>query len=202
MNLEVEAKFQVDDLTAVRDRLIGLSAILKKERIYEKNTVYDDAQQTYKKGGRLIRLRQDEKVKLTFKGEPPAAVQLANEAKVREEIELEILDFDKMEQILDRLGLQPALVYEKYRETWQLGDVEVVLDELPYGNFVELEGEEADIKRVAADCDLDWHSRLNTNYLALLGMVKQAYNLDFQDLTFSNFDGIDIHWGQVLSAAD
>ncbi|MEM9777349.1 MAG: class IV adenylate cyclase, partial [Chloroflexota bacterium] len=144
MNLEIEAKFQYDDLSAVRERLIRLGAILKKERVYEKNTVYDDAQQSLKNSRRLIRLRQDEKIKLTFKGDPPADIQQAAEAKVREEIELELSDFGKMEQILGRLGYEPALVYEKYRETWQVGEVEAVLDEMPYGNFVELEGSEFD----------------------------------------------------------
>ncbi|MEM8860698.1 MAG: class IV adenylate cyclase [Chloroflexota bacterium] len=201
MNLEIEAKFQVDDLSAVQRRLVELGAVLKKERIYEKNTVYDDAEQSLKNSRRLIRMRQDEKTKLTFKGDPPADIQQVAEAKVREEIELELSDFDKMELILARLGYAPAIVYEKYRETWQINEVEAVLDELPYGNFVELEGSEADIKQVASECKLDWGTRLNTNYLMLFSMVKGAYGLeDLQDLTFENFAGRVIDWKKVLSA--
>jgi len=32
------------------------------------------------------------------------------------------------------------MMYEKYRTTFTIGSLEVVLDELPYGNFVEIEG--------------------------------------------------------------
>lgn len=198
MNLEVEAKFQYDDLAAIRKRLTGLGANLKTVRVYEKNTVYDDAEQSLKKSRKLIRLRQDEKIKLTFKGDPPAEIQRVAEAKVREEVELELSDFDKMEQILGRLGYAPVLVYEKYRETWRVDEVEVVLDELPYGNFVELEGAETAIKRASAACGLVWEHRLNTNYLSLFGMVKQVLKLSFRDLSFANFEGIHVDWGQIL----
>ena len=199
MNLEVEAKFQIDDLDGVRTRLLAAGGEIKKQRIYEKNTVYDDRAQSLKNSQRLIRLRQDEKIKLTFKGPAPAELEQASEAKVREEIELEIADFDKMELIIGRLGYEPAVVYEKYRETIQVGEVEAVLDELPYGNFVELEGSETAIKALAEACDIKWESRLNTNYLALLRMVKSAYQLGFNDLTFENFEGLTIDWGKVLA---
>ena len=121
MNLEVEAKFQIDDLSAVRKRLIQAGATLKKPRVFEKNSVYDDVHQSMKRNFRLIRLRQDEKIRLTFKGPPPADIARATEAKVREEIELEVADFDKMGQILGQLGYHPAIVYEKYRETFLSG---------------------------------------------------------------------------------
>ena len=37
------------------------------------------------------------------------------------------------------------MVYEKYRKSWRLGDVEVVLDELPFGLYMEIEGSIEDI---------------------------------------------------------
>ena len=200
MNLEVEAKFQIDDLAAVKARLLALGGKITKARIYEKNTVYDDAAESLKNSQRLIRLRQDEKIKLTFKGPAPAEVERLTEAKVREEIELEVADFDKMEQIIGRLGYSPAVVYEKYRETIQVGEVEAVLDELPYGNFVELEGSESAIKALAADCKIAWETRLNTNYLSLLRQVITTYQFEFSDLTFANFEGRPVDWGKVLQA--
>ncbi|MFK7805458.1 MAG: class IV adenylate cyclase [Anaerolineae bacterium] len=197
MNLEVEAKFQFNDLAALRRRLLAAGGVLKKERVFEKNTVYDDQQQSLKNNRQLIRLRQDETVKLTFKGPPPAGFE--SEAKVREEIELEVSDFDKMEQIIGHLGYQPAIVYEKYRETVMLNKVEVVLDELPYGNFIELEGDEAAIKMVADRLDINWDNRINSNYLALFEKTKLAYNLTFSDLTFANFAGLEIEWGKITN---
>ena len=198
MNLEIEAKFQIDDLVAVRQNLLASGATLDIPRIYEKNTVYDDEEQSLKNSFRLIRLRQDEKIKLTYKGAPPVPVQ--SDVKVREEIELEISDFEKMEQIIGRLGYRPVLVYEKYRETFTLEGVEVVLDELPYGNFIELEGSESAIKEVARKIGLEWDQRININYLRLFEKVKVAYNLSFSDLTFENFTGLAVNWEKMRFA--
>jgi adenylate cyclase class 2 len=90
--------------------------------------------------------------------------------------------------IIKRLGLAPRQVYEKYRETFQLGDVEVVLDEMPYGDFVELEGSEAAIRAAADQLAIDWQGRILINYLGLFSLLKQQYDLTFDDLTFANFE--------------
>src|SRR2546421_179289 len=51
-------------------------------------------------------------------------------------------DADALASILEALGYRPALVYEKRRAAWRVAGAEVVLDELPFGLFVEIEGEE------------------------------------------------------------
>ena len=48
--------------------------------------------------------------------------------------------------ILEALGFKPVLVYEKRRHTWSLGETEVVIDELPFGLFMEIEGSEPEIE--------------------------------------------------------
>ena len=53
-----------------------------------------------------------------------------------------------LEFILEALGYYPALVYEKRRETWRLGETEIVVDELPFGLFMEIEGAEKSIKEL------------------------------------------------------
>ena len=53
---------------------------------------------------------------------------------------------EAMESILDALGFMPAMIYEKRRETWRLGATEVVIDELPFGLFMEIEGTERNIE--------------------------------------------------------
>jgi adenylate cyclase, class 2 len=60
----------------------------------------------------------------------------------RREDETAVADGDALAAILDALGYKPAVVYEKRRETWLVAGVEVVIDELPFGLFVEIEGEE------------------------------------------------------------
>lgn len=195
-NLEVEVKFFMPDLAVMRERLLAAGATVKKERVFERNVRFDTPDETLRQRMELLRLRQDTAVKLTFKA--PSAAQAGSEAKVREEIELEISDFDKMALIIERLGFAPLQVYEKYRETWQLGAVEIVLDELPYGHFIELEGAETAIKTAVSTLNLNWQERILTNYLALMGQMQQTYNLPFNDLTFENFKGRGLSVETVL----
>ena len=123
----------------------------------------------------LLRLRQDGRTVLTFKGSPPAGTQ--SEVKVYEELEVMVSDFDTILALFERLGFRPVQIYEKYRETFTLGSLEIVLDELPYGNFTELEGDEAEIKVAAEQLGLDWARRINSNYLALMDKLVQEKQL-------------------------
>lgn len=195
-SLEVEVKFLVADLGAVKGRLMALGAELVAPRVYERNIRFDSVNGTLLSRLELLRLRQDTRVRLTFKG--PAAEDVASEAKVREEIELEVGDFERMAIILQRLGFLPVQIYEKNRETFRLGGVEIVLDEMPYGDFVELEGSEGEIKEVAASLGLDWSQRVLANYLALMELARLTFSLPFSDLTFENFSKQPVNMGQLL----
>ncbi len=183
--LEVEVKFLVTNLPNMRQKLLGAGAVLKKARVYERNIRFDTPDEALLQKWELLRLRQDTAVRITFKG--PASEDLTSEVKVREELELTVDDFDTAVTIFTRLGFHPIQVYEKYRETFQLGGVELVLDEMPYGDFIELEGSEGEIKTTAVALDLDWDKRILGNYLGLMSELKTFHNLPFNDLTFDNF---------------
>jgi len=198
-HLEVEVKFLVASLVEVRERLVAaVGAVLLKERVFERNMSLDTAVSTLYHHDELLRLRQDTAVTLTYKGRSLEAEQ-GSEAKVREELEVTVSDLETAVTIFRRLGFAPRTVYEKYRETWQLGTVVVTLDELPFGNFVELEGEESAIKETAVTLNLPWAERVVSNYLALMTAVKTHHQLPFDDLTFANFAGLGISVADVLS---
>lgn len=197
--LEVEVKFLVRDLTAVRRRLLDLGATVTKERVFERNLRFDTSGQSLRSQDKLLRLRQDTAVTVTFKGMTDA--QAGSEARVREELEFEADDFDIVALVFRRLGFQPVQTYEKYRETFALDDVEVVLDEMPYGDFVELEGEEADLKTAVVDLGLNWQQRILANYLALMADLKAHHDLPFDDLTFANFENLSASVADLLPYA-
>jgi len=188
--LEIEVKFLVEDLAAVRQRLLTLGATAHKPRVYERNIRFDNPWDGLRTQGKLLRLRQDTAARLTYKGEPETAV--ASEARVREELEVEVGDFQTTFDLLKHVGFEPKQIYEKYRETFVFGQVEVVLDELPYGDFVELEGDDGPIRAAAVALNLDWDQRILANYLAILASLQQRFGLEFDDLTFENFAGIDV----------
>jgi len=94
-----------------------------------------------KNGDQALRLRRQltgktEKVLLTYKGP-----KTKDNFKKRQEIEIEIKDVDSTQKLLAALGYEKALVFEKKRRIWRLGDCVVALDEMPLlGDFVEIEG--------------------------------------------------------------
>lgn len=187
MTLEVEIKFYVPDLTVLRERLLAHGAELVKPRVFERNIRYDNAWDGLRRKGSLLRLRQDTTAKLTYKGIPQGIDVSKSQVRVREEIEIEVSDFDSADLLIQRIGYEPRQIYEKYRETFHLDSIEIVLDEMPYGDFVELEGTEEAITQWAHQLHLDWNKRIITNYLGLLDQLNTHHGTAIKDLTFANF---------------
>ncbi len=159
---EVEIKFRVDDLEGVRRRLSALGA----ERLgggHEENLIFDDAAGRLRQAGQLLRLRRDRRFVLTFKSPLPDP-----RFKVRREVEVEVSDFAAARALLEALGFRVVRSYEKERETWRYGGVEVLLDELSFGSFVELEGEAPAIERVAQLLGFDLAAGITRDYLSLM----------------------------------
>ena len=81
-----------------------------------------------------------------------------------------------MEAILVALGFAPALVYEKRRQTWKLGNTEVVIDVLPFGLFMEIEGRVSDIKAVERKLGLKGLRAENATYPQLTQKHGKVYD--------------------------
>ncbi|HZT58433.1 MAG TPA: class IV adenylate cyclase [Pyrinomonadaceae bacterium] len=142
MGIEVEKKYRltVEQTGPLRHRLEAVGEREGAGAEFEENTIYTGPGLDPKR--RVLRLRRKgARAVFTFKerGEGQSAI------KRQREDETEVSDADALADILDALGYRPALVYEKRRETWRVGGAEVVLDELPFGLFVEIEGEEHEI---------------------------------------------------------
>lgn len=197
-HLEIEVKFLLSDRNRFRMILLRAGASEVSPRTYEKNIRFDTAWEGLRLQGKLLRLRHDVLSRLTFKGESPKDID--SEARVREELEVTVDDFETMTQILERVGFKQTQIYEKYRETFRLDEVEVVIDEMPFGDFVELEGNDSDLKKAAGKLGLDWKQRILANYLALMAMIKKSYNLPFNDVTFENFDSVDVSLADLFDA--
>ncbi len=187
-HVETEVKLYIPDLEAVKHRLESAGARLVASRIYERNVRYENAEQTLTPAGIVLRLRQDTRIRLTYKD----SASVENGIISRFEAEVEVSDFDSMETILAKLGYTPYMMYEKYRTTYELDGAEVVLDELPYGNFVEIEGSAETIERLIGRLELGSATRYAASYVALFENVRRNLSLQFTDLTFANFEGIAV----------
>lgn len=186
---ETEVKLYVPDLAVIEQRLQAVGAQLTAPRVLERNVRYDTADGRLVASGQVLRLRQDTRVRLTYKDQGAA---LANGALTRFEAEVEVSNFDTMQTILAKLGYVPSMAYEKYRTTYTLDEVEVALDELPLGSFVEIEGDVDAIEQAIARLGLAEARRYPHSYAKLFDHVRRNLGLAFTDLTFANFAGISV----------
>jgi adenylate cyclase class 2 len=193
MGLEIEAKIALDeDVNAMRERLKAAGAVMEIERVYENNIRYESAANDLTENGIVLRLRQDQQVRLTYKA---PSQQESKGASTRLELETTVGDFEAMDEILRRLGYRAYMRYEKYRTTYTMSDIEdteIVLDEMPYGLFIEVEGPAESIDRALEKLGLAEAPRIVESYAVLFDKVRARYGLDFKDLTFENFAGVDV----------
>jgi adenylate cyclase, class 2 len=144
MPVEIEKKYR---LTASKKR--KLSQRLKeigakpKGTEFEENTLYKGAGLDPARSALRLR-RTGKRAVLTYKERSPGE----SSVKQQQEDETEVADAEALDAILQSVGFAPALVYEKRRTTWKLRGAEVVLDELPFGLFMEIEASEKRISQI------------------------------------------------------
>ena len=192
--LEIEVKFYLPDIERMQRRILALGAE-SKGRVFENNVRYEDENNTLIRKKSLLRLRRDAKTILTFKSSPPVA---STEFKVFNELEVEVSNFETLNRILENLGFHPEQLYEKWRETLILDQTGFCLDTMPYGTFLEIEGSEEDIRAHAAGLGLNWQKRILLNYLEIFEIIRQTLTLNFNDLTFKNFENIRVDMAAFL----
>jgi adenylate cyclase class 2 len=184
---ETEVKIYISDLNVVAAQVLAAGGTLHAPRVYERNVRYDDSLQTLSSRGVVLRLRQDTRARLTYK-EAPVSL---GDVVTRLEAEVTVDDFELMDIILRRLGFVPFVIYEKYRTTYRLGAAEIVLDEMPYGTFIEVEAPSGEaIRDTLERLGLVGAPRILDSYLGLFMRVKRELQMDCNDLTFANFAGV------------
>lgn len=183
-HMEIEVKFLIDNIESVRTRLTAIGAV-SEHRHFEKNFRYDDKSQSLLKNRSILRLRKDQKNILTLKSSPPETKD--DNFKIHREIEVEVNNFESMNSIIEVLGYKKEQIYEKWRETFIYEDIIFCIDELPYGNFLEIEGSREGIIEMAKKLNLNWDERILVSYLEIFHILKTHQKLVFSDITFENF---------------
>ncbi len=186
---EAEVKFYIKDLQSLEARLRSLGAQLTQPRTFEQNLRFDTPDKELAKGSKVLRLRRDLQARLTFKG-PSEDV---DGVRVRKEIEFVLADFQAAQQLLLELGYLVSMQYDKYRAVYDLLGVQISLDELPYGNFLEVEGPDpATIHTISTMLGLNWEARVPESYTVLFEQIQVRLQLNFNDLIFDNFANLDL----------
>ncbi|WP_075063089.1 class IV adenylate cyclase [Ornatilinea apprima] len=186
-NQEIEVKFFVRDLSEIAQRITEMGGRLVHSRMYEVNLRYEKGDRELYKRMEVLRLRKDFASRLTFKGpyqEDPSVSR-------RVEIEFEVSNFDNAKKFLEALGYHLDVMYEKNRTTYAIRNVLVVLDEMPYGSFLEIEGPDAEsIQQVARDLNLKWEARCTESYIMLFDRLVAKKGLTAKHLSFEEFEGL------------
>ena len=184
---ELEVKFHISDLGALERRLQSMRLPQSQARTYEVNLRFDLPDQSLTRTLQVLRLRQDTKARLTYKG--PGRDE--GGVRLRREIEFVVSDFEQARSLFEALGYQVSMMYEKYRTQYELDEVHVTLDEMPFGAFAELEGPDpASIQSTAQLLDLDWERRVLDSYTALFESLRSKAGFTFRDLSFENFQSL------------
>lgn len=177
MAIEIEKKYRLDKkmLVELTAKLSDLGADFSYET-FEENYLH--------RGGLLderasvLRLRKTEsRTTLTYKEKVPTE----NNFKHQIEFETDVSDVIATESIIEKLGYKLSVIYEKHRKAWHFRNVEVVLDELPFGYYMEIEGEIDDIlaveKLLGADTfepETRGYPRLSLKYGKLIDGVTEC----------------------------
>jgi adenylate cyclase class 2 len=171
MKTEIEVKFLNIDHDAMREKLRAIGGVCERPMRRMSRVTIDSPAMT--EHNAFLRVRDEgHRVTMTYKQFDALSVDGAKE------VEVIVEDFDKTIRILQAAGLSSDSFQESKRETWRVGDAEVVLDEWPWlYPYMEIEaGSETCLKEAASMLDLDWSE-------AVFGDVMVAYRAQYPHLT-------------------
>ena len=167
MAREIEAKIalQPGEMDRIRARLIELCA--EPHGIdHEENVVFHLKTGDRRRDRKRLRLR-------TFGGRSDAVLTCKGPAekdttyKSRDEFEVRVSDAASVREILRQLGFRTRTEYRKRREHWHFAETAVALDQLAFGDYLEVEGTEQAIQNTLAALGLAQRQHIRRGYAGL-----------------------------------
>lgn len=178
-NLEIEYKFKIKNKKEI-ENILNKIADKNYERQYQSNIMYDNKDNLMQATNGRVRLRllgdTGNKV-LTYK----KPLESVNNAKREIEYEINFADKDEqIEKILNAMEFHITTSYERYRTEWKIGKTHVTIDEYPFADFVEIEGEQEDIEEVAKKLGLNFNEALDKPADSLFQEWRKSRGLGFK----------------------
>lgn len=165
------------DIKEIEKKLIEIGAV-KEGEYFQKRKLYNFHEE-YR--GRFIRLRTNgTKTTLTIK-DKSAKKEIGNV----KELEIEVSDFEKTNQIMNMLGYEHSMYQENKRTIYRLGDVEFDIDTWPMiPTYLEIEGKSKEqVEEMIEKLGVD-KKKLSLNKVS---EIYKKYELDiheYKDLKF------------------
>lgn len=182
MQKEIETRFLDINKDELVKKLVSLGAIDKGEEKLEE-IIFHAADGSWIGKRKFVRLRKTkDRIKLTYKENVEQTINGARE------IELEVSDLDKCSEFFEKVGLKEMRKLEKYRRTFELGDVVVDIDRWPkIPAYMEIEGPRIEsLKNFCDKLGFDWEKRFDGDAREVFR--HYGYDLDKIDvITFDEF---------------
>lgn len=171
MKTEIEVKFIDVDIDEMRQCLERVGAVCEQPMRLMRRALVETPDMEQRNA--FLRIRDEgHRTTMTFKMFERNALTGAKET------ETEVGSFEDTLAILKECGLDYRTFQESKRETWRLGEVEVVIDEWTWlAPYIEIEGEtEEAVRKAAQQLGFEWDE-------AVFGSVDVIYERKFPDKT-------------------
>jgi adenylate cyclase class 2 len=178
--LEREVKLRFESADAARAAVMAIGATPVHGRRLQEDSLLDTVGEDLRRRRSALRIRVDGgRSLLTFKGPVQPAL-----VKVREELETIVGDGHLLLRMLEELGFRVWFRYQKYREEFAIDDCIVAIDETPVGVFVEIEGSETSIGRIAQALGRGPSDYVLESYRGLFVQHCEQRGLEARDMLF------------------
>ncbi len=185
--VEREIKLAFDSAAAAREAVAALGAAPFRARRLQDDRLLDTATGRLRADWCTLRVRIEtpdagggSAATVTFKGRPQPDVM-----KVREEVETGVDDGAALLRVLERAGFHVRFRYQKYREEFEHDGTIVAIDETPCGVFVEIEGSEAGVTRLAQAFGRSPGDYITASYRSLWESDRAARGRPAGDMVFA-----------------
>lgn len=166
--IQGQVKYKVDDFDSMSKKLIELEAIFVGG-VLEKTIRYDTSNHKFLEKNIFIRTKSGIKNVLTIKEKTN---ELDPNILERYTTEIEIDDIQKMEYFLETIGLNKKWIMEKYRLYFKFMDNEITIDELPFGIYLEIKGDDKEIKKISKLLGLKLKDAIKVTYWDIYDKIK------------------------------
>lgn len=182
MEYEVRFYYPSSEINSLLDKLSELKELEKKPRTYEKTVQYNHSDSRYdfysKKIDGRFRLRlsksiEESKCKLSWKRRLPNTTENLVNKEEEKEVRISYEDVDNFIFIIENvMHFKVVDSYERYRTIFTNEDVEISIDEYPFGIALEIENKSS--TKNPEEVVMNYASKLKLN-------IKDSYRLSWDD---------------------
>lgn len=174
--IQKQVKYKIENFDALSKKLIQLEAVFIGG-FFEKTIRYDTVDHYLFDHGIFIRTKSGLRNVLTLKEKTR---KNDNTLLERYATEIEIDDIEKMEYILSRIGLTNKIIMEKYRLYFRWNHIEISIDELPFGIYLEIKGDDKEIRNLSKQLGFKSKDMITVTYWDIYDKIKHNDNNDIQ----------------------